>query len=160
MASNQNNQKISQIQILPSCTDFPLEYGFTDPGLLEQKSLLMLSQSFSGGIQGRRKRDMSTRLTYDDVYRMIFDALITRTGKSNFYQFSGNFNFATHGVNIYCSNPPPDGSPGGRYVINYLQCMAWFNAQKDAGGSGFIQALKAVGYIGDYTNEDYNPPTN
>lgn len=154
MAANKNNQKLSQIREILPITDFPMQYGFKDPGLIEPESLVMCFQIFSGGAGGRKVRAMSTRLTYDAIYRTIFRHLLKNVGKDNYYTMSGKFNFATHAKNLYCSNAPAEGTPGGRQVLNYKQCKKWFSV------NGFADTLREAGYNDDHTNDNYDPNPN
>ena len=146
MATNKNNQKISEIKQFPSYTEFKPSHVFYDPGLIEPKTLFMISQTFSGH---RKTRSISTRYTYDQLYKYILTSILQRAST---YTFKGTFNFATRGVKLYCKN-----SPAGRRVINYGNCKTWFEAKKGAGGSGFDEMFHKIGYAGDNTNSKYDP---
>ncbi len=140
MANNPINEKLSQIRKIPQYTEWPPSKNFVDPCWLEPKSLIMISSTIEG-FKGK-KRDMSVRFTYDELFNLIKTLLTTMlTGT---YTLSGRFNFATNAKNAYCNN-----IPANRAVINYGNLRNWLNTQ-----SGYLNTLKNITY-GDGTNPKY-----
>lgn len=141
MASIQNNQKLSEIRKIPPYTPWPTSRNFVDPCWLESESLLMVSNTIEGSRS--RKRDMSTRFTYDELFQLILKLL--RTALKGTYTLTGRFNFATNATNVYCDN----SNKTGRHVINYHNLRNWLDND-----SGFANTIANITY-GDHTNPKY-----
>lgn len=139
MANTQNNQKLSEIRRIVAYTPWPTSRNFIDPCWLEHKSLLMTSKTIEGF---RKKRELSTRFTYGDLFTLIKTLL--RTAITGTYTLSGKFNFATNATNAYCNN-----SPSGRNVISYKNLSEWLN-----GRSGFEGTIKSITY-GDHIDPKF-----